>query len=167
MHSVEGTEEGRCEVTPMDPYRQPATEPADNPVQAMGLRLVQEVPPDWVDLFPDYDTAQKQWCLNPPKRTKRPAYVVDIGQVGILLVPVLVFEQGVIAEKWTMGGGCVSKRLPPSVRNDLLGLRDGRWFFLMDKPEGARKFPIMPAAEVARALLISRIEAEHDSGTTS
>lgn len=151
----------------MDPYRQPASrEPAANPVQAMGLRLVQEISSDWVDVFPDYDTAQKQWCLNAPSRKKMPAYLVDIGQVGVLIVPVLAFEYGDIVEKWTLAGGNVSKRLPKSVRNDLIGLRDGRWFFLMDRPEGTQKYPVMSAAEVARALLKSWIEVERDSGTT-
>ena len=143
----------------MDPYRKPASrEPSNDPVQAMGLRLVQTVPPDDVDVFSDYDDAQRRWCINAPKRTKRPSYVVDIGQVGIMLVPVMVFETGEIAEKWILAGGNISKRLPKSVRNDLLGLRDGRWFFLMDKPEGEKKYPIMSAAEVARGLLNSRYE---------
>lgn len=136
------------------PYREPgAREPTNNPAQAMGLAVrIEMPPPEPVQLFTDFNEASRQWFNNPSGFVRRPAYVADCGSANVFIVPVSVFGRGVIAERWVLAGGVV-KRLPPSVQNDLLGLRDGRWVFLMNKPEGADKWPTMSAAEVGRALL--------------
>lgn len=137
----------------MDPYREPgAREPTSNPAQAMGLSVRIEMSPELVQRFVSFDEASRSWFSMPSGFVQRPAYVVDCGSDNGFIVPVSVFEQGLIAERWVLAGGVIRRR-PPSVRNDLLRLRDDRWVFLMNKPEGADKWPTMSAAEVGRALL--------------
>ncbi len=134
----------------MDPYRTAAPrEPTDNPAQALGVPILQTVPEDHVDLRHHYGD---RWWEKPQALVKIPvpAYIVDLGG-PTMIVPIALYQTGTIASQWTLAGDA-SRRLPATVMNDLLGLRDGRWVFLMKRPDGAEKWPTMAAAEVAAHL---------------
>jgi hypothetical protein len=87
------------------------------------------------------------------KRVPRPVHIVEMAKSLFMLLPMSVFKDGPIAEEWDLAGNRELLEKAGIVKvAHLLGLRDGRWVFLMQRPPGAEKWPTKEASKVLEAM---------------
>jgi hypothetical protein len=85
-------------------------------------------------------------------RVARPVHIVEMGSLFMLL-PMSIFKDGPIAEEWDLAGDREILEKAGIIKvAHLLGLRDGRWVFLMQRPLGAKKWPTEEASKIVRTI---------------
>lgn len=132
------------------PYREPnPREPTTDPVQAMGVKRLKTMFSIDVCVYDSYNDRESR------RMESRPVTAVEWAGRELWLIPFGVYETGDIAEMWGFAGEPRQRMVELAglaSPETLLGLRDGRWVFLLKRPEGAKKWPTRSAAEVVKSV---------------
>ena len=132
------------------PYRESESpEPTNDPVQAMGVRRLKTMFSMDVCVYDSYNGNELQ------RKESRDVTAIEWAGRELWLIPFGVYETGDIAEMWGFAGQLRQRMIELAELSNpetLLGLRDGRWVFLLKRPEGAKKWPTRSAAEVVKSV---------------